>query len=466
MNQGPAARRDAGGGALARPGTHRGRVTGGRAWLAHHPWVGDVGGALVAALLAVRVTVGPGWAGATTAVAVGAVVLVAVPLLGRRRRPVPVFASVLALGVTASVVLGRAVPEAAAPTLVPPGVAVLTLVALYAVAVRVRGPRLWAVVAGAEAAAMAGALTLSGARTPDGGVISLWAVLPVLAALPTAVAAMGANRRVRRDYLAALEGRAQRLESEREQRDAVAGAAERARIAREMHDLVAHSLTVVVTLADGIAAGATSVPPRAPDPRALAALASTGREALGEMRRLLGVLGEDGTGDDGRAVPGATAARREPQPGADDLEALAEQVRAAGLHVRLTREGPVPAAQGTVGLTVYRIVQEALTNALKHAGPGTSATVLVAATPGRVRVRVADDGLGRALGARPAHGGPGGGSIPGSHRGLRGMRERAAAFGGSVIAGPAQPTGWLVEVGLVVEDGSDTAARAEQGVRV
>ena len=461
----PAARPGAGRGDRARP--RHGHVAAARAWLARHRWVGDVGGAVVAALLALRVTLGPGWAGATTAVSLGLVALVAVPLLWRRRRPVPVFAVVLALAVTACAVLGRLLP----------GAGVLVLAALLAAALHVRGPRLWAVVAAAEAAAMAGALSLSGTRTPDGNVISVWGALPVLAALPTAVAALGANRRVRRDYLAALEERAHRLEREREQRDAVAGAAERARIAREMHDLVAHSLTVVVTLADGIAAGATSVPPRPPDPSALAALASTGREVLGEMRRLLGVLAEDGTepGREDHDAPGAPAGgagadgHRGPQPGAADLDALVERSRAAGLHVTLTREGPVPAARGALGLTVYRIVQEALTNVLKHAGPGTGATVVVASTPGRVRVRVHDDGLGRTLGARPhrsagppgAPSRPGGAAPPGSHRGLRGMRERAAAFDGTATAGPVRPAGWLVAVDLLVEDAGPVAPAAE-----
>ena len=424
-------------GARVRPGRLGRRAARARAWLRRRRWAGDVG---VAVVVAVPVSLGSDGAGTAVAVA-----LAAVPLLWRRRRPVAVFAAVLVLAVVASVVLGRPLP----------GAVVVVLVGLYAVAARVRGPRLWAVVAAAEAAATVSAVALNGTRTNDGEVLSVWTVLPVLAALPTAAAALGVNRRVRRAYLAALEERAHRLESEREQRDAVAGAAERARIAREMHDVVAHSLTVVVTLADGIAAGARARPPHPADPEALAALATTGRQALGEMRRLLEVLAEDDPARDRQAG-------RRPQPGVDDLEALAEQVRAAGLHVTLTREGPVPAGPGGIGLTVYRVVQEALTNAIKHSGPGTGARVVVRTTADHVRVRVRDDGLGAALGsagARSAGAAVSTGEgrapvperLPGSGRGLRGMRERAAAFGGTVHAGPVRPSGWQVDMDLPLD---------------
>ena len=426
-------------GARVRPGRLARRAGRARAWLRRRRWAGDVGGAVAVVVLILLSSDGVGGA--------AAVILTAVPLLWRRRHPVTVFTAALVLAVVASAILGRPLP----------GTVVVVLVGLYAVAARVRGPRLWAVVAAAEAAATLSAVALDGTRTNDGEVLSTWVVLPVLAALPTAAAALGANRRVRQAYLAALEERAHRLESEREHRDAVAGAAERARIAREMHDVVAHSLTVVVTLADGIAAGTRARPPRPADPEALAALATTGREALGEMRRLLGVLAEDGPAGGG---PGADRpAGRRPQPGVADLEALVEQVRAAGLRVTLTREGPVPTGPGGIGLTVYRVVQEALTNAIKHSGPGTGAEVVVRATAERVRVRVRDDGLGAALGSAAAgtagtavgtgDGAPG--RLPGSGRGLRGMRERAAAFGGTVRAGPVRPSGWQVDVDLPLD---------------
>ena len=399
------------------------RVSRTRAWLAGHRWVGDVGGAALAVLLALPVTLGRGPVASLGAGALAWVLAAAVPLVWRRRRPVLVFALVLAVATSGSLAVGESLPSAV----------LLALVALWSVAVRVGGPRLWAVVAAAEAGVLGIALALDGTRSPDGERISLWAVLPVLAALPAAVAALGANRRVHRAYLEALEDRASRLEVEREHLDALAGAAERARIAREMHDVVSHSLTVVVTLAEGVAAGARADPSRASDPVALGALAATGREALAEMRRLLDVLADgepDEEGDDGD--------HRRPGQGADDLDAVVAKVRAAGVRVALTRQGV--AAEGSVGAAVHRIVQECLTNTLRHAGPGSSAAVLVSWHEHGVVVQVDDDGPVPT--AVPAA------TSPGAGRGLRGMAERAAAFHGTVRAGPRRPRGWQVRVEL------------------
>jgi signal transduction histidine kinase len=239
--------------------------------------------------------------------------------------------------------------------------------------------------------------------------------------LGTAAAAVasGVAVRTRRAYLIALEDRADRLEIERDQRARLAVAAERARVAREMHDIVGHHVSVIVGLADGAAALARSRDEQTAEPLHL--IGETGRQALAELRRMLGVLREEDAGP-----------QLSPQPGIDDLDRLLPTVRAAGLPVTYSTTGDLAALGRGVQLAVYRIVQEALTNTLKHAGPGATAEVTLAATDGEIRVRVRDDGR-----ATPA---------PANH-GLVGMRERAALYHGDLTAGPAD-RGWLVEVVL------------------
>ncbi|MGK5441593.1 sensor histidine kinase [Micromonospora sp. URMC 105] len=246
-------------------------------------------------------------------------------------------------------------------------------------------------------------------------------VTTLLLAIGTAGAAVasGVAARTRRAYLIALEDRAARLEVERDQRARLAVAEERARVAREMHDIVGHHVSVIVGLADGGAALATSRAEQTAEPLRL--IGDTGRQALSELRRVLGVLRE------GDADP-----QLSPQPGIDDLDRLLPSVRAAGLPVTYSTSGELHTLGRGVQLAVYRIVQEALTNTLKHAGRGASADVTLAASDGEVRVRVRDNGRGRP--AAPSHG-------------LLGMRERAAMYGGVVTAGPAG-TGWLVDVVL------------------
>ena len=248
---------------------------------------------------------------------------------------------------------------------------------------------------------------------------------------------------MRREHLAALEEKARRLEAERELDTRLAVAAERSRIAGEMHDIVAHSLTVMITLTDGLAARASGPRPRAAEPETLSAVSATGRQALGEMRRLLGLLKDDAPDETGR---------RAPLPGTGDLPALLHQVRTAGLPVVMTREGDLHGLSAGAGLTVYRIVQEALTNTLKHAGPGATATVLLRAAGGRVEVEVIDDGLAPGD-ASPTAELP----VPGGH-GLPGMAERAASYGGRLESGPREPSGWRVHAVLDIggETGEDT----------
>jgi signal transduction histidine kinase len=233
----------------------------------------------------------------------------------------------------------------------------------------------------------------------------------------------------RRAYLAELSDRAQRLERERDQNSALAAAVERARIAREMHDSVAHHLTVIVALSDGALAAVTRAPGLAAD--AIRDVSSTAREALAETRRLLGVLRAD-SGED----------LRQPLPGLADLDDLLGRVRGAGLPVRYERTGTGADLPPGVQLAVYRLVQEALTNTMKHAGPGSSATVRLQLMPSEVRVEVDDDGIGSVT----PTGAPGGG--------LTGMRERISAFGGELDCGPRQPRGWRVTARLRL----DTAA--------
>jgi signal transduction histidine kinase len=157
-------------------------------------------------------------------------------------------------------------------------------------------------------------------------------------------------------------------------------------------------------------------------------VSSTAREALAETRRLLGVL----RADSGQEL-------RQPLPGLSDLEGLLARVRAAGLPVRYELSGASPDLPPGVQLAVFRLVQEALTNTMKHAGPGASAAVRLQLTPGEVRVEVDDDGSGSTGEPRA----PGGG--------LTGMRERVSAFGGELQCGPRQPRGWRVTARLLLE---------------
>jgi signal transduction histidine kinase len=250
----------------------------------------------------------------------------------------------------------------------------------------------------------------------------LWDALILSTAFATALL-LGAYLQTRRAYLAELEERARRLEHEREQQDRLAVAAERARIAREMHDIVAHNLAVMVALADGAAAVTPGTPLRGVDMMRQTAL--TGRQALTEIRRLIGLLRV--SEEDGRLAP---------QPGLDDLDELVGQVRAAGLAVTLTRTGTCAGLGPGAELAIYRIVQEALTNTIKHAGQHATAQVRLSCDGTEADVEITDDGGDRVTApARPGHG-------------LTGMTERAASYGGRVEAGPDAARGWRVHAHL------------------
>ena len=232
---------------------------------------------------------------------------------------------------------------------------------------------------------------------------------------------LGDSMRYRRAYYVALEEKAARLEAERDAQAKISAAAERARIARELHDVIAHNVSVMVVQADGASYALRTEPERAR--QALAAISSTGRQALAEMRRLLGVLRS-----------GDTSADLAPQPGLDQVRELLDQARAAGLSVSLTLEGAArPLGEGAE-LAAYRVVQESLTNTRKHGGVLAAAAVTLRYEPDGLMVRVTDDGR-----SDPA---PSGGT--GHGLGLTGMRERIEMYGGSVQAGPLPAGGYQV----------------------
>ena len=266
--------------------------------------------------------------------------------------------------------------------------------------------------------------------------------------LGTATAAItaGLTLRIRRMYLATLEDRASRLEIERDQRVQLTAAAERSRVAREMHDILGHNLSVMVGLADGAATLAANRNEQSAE--ALRLLGDTGRQAMGELRRVLGVLRENQ--DDVRILS--------PQPGLDDVDPLLARVRAAGLTVTYRTVGHLDSLGSGVQLTVYRIVQEALTNTLKHAGTGSTAEVAVAADAGTVRVRIADTGTppgaSGQVSPEPKTDGPG--------HGLVGIRQRAAMYGGTVSIGPrGTGHGWVVDVALDMSSAPRPSASGE-----
>jgi signal transduction histidine kinase len=339
------------------------------------------------------------------------------PLVWRRRAPVVVFWTVLGLAGVA-VTSSRAIVEGVYPEM-------LVGVAIYTVATYRPRRYLWPAIAVLELILVATAWLQE----------QPWASLALGTSALAATVLLGVTVSIRRAYLGELEERAARLERERDQQAQLAVATERARIAREMHDIVAHNLAVMVALADGAAFAATVAPERAV--ATMRQVSATGRQALAEMRRLLGLLRD---GEPPQAPPDLA-----PQPGLDDIDQLVDQVRAAGVRVTLTREGSAGAWGAGAGLAVYRIVQEALTNTLKHAGPQASAQVRLRYTAAGADVEVTDDGARRPT--QPATLG----MAAGGH-GLAGMIERAASYGGQVEAGPCPGTGWRVRARLRFDD--------------
>ncbi|MCH0540726.1 sensor histidine kinase [Streptomyces sp. MUM 203J] len=238
---------------------------------------------------------------------------------------------------------------------------------------------------------------------------------------------LGDSLRTRRAYLAQLEERAARLEREREAQAKVAVAAERARIARELHDVVAHNVSVMVVQADGAAYVLDAAPDQAR--QALETISSTGRQALAEMRRLLGILRTGEHEEAGEYVP---------QPDVQQIEDLVEQVRSSGMPVDFRIEGaPRPLPSG-VELTAYRIVQEALTNTRKHGGPDVGASVRLTYFDDGLGLLVEDDGRGAPQDMYED------GGADGRGHGLIGMRERVGMVGGTLDAGPRPGGGFRI----------------------
>ena len=289
-------------------------------------------------------------------------------------------------------------------------------------AVTAYGPR-WAGWAGMVIAWFGGGLAMAYQGVIDTSGSDAPLALGFLTAVLFAIWALGRMRRLRIRDEARLEERARLLELESEQQGRLAAQAERARIAREMHDVVAHSLSVTISQADGGRYAAQHTPEAAIT--ALETISATGRQALADMRALLGVLRDDST------------QQLTPQPDTEAIKDLVEQVRGSGLTVELEVLGePILLPPGP-GLAAYRIVQESLTNVLKHAGPEVTAWVRLAWLSEALEIRVEDDGRGAA--ATPA--------TPGS-QGLIGMRERATLYGGQLEAGPRQGGGFGVRAYL------------------
>nr|WP_240969221.1 histidine kinase [Streptomyces sp. HNM0575] len=294
--------------------------------------------------------------------------------------------------------------------------------------------------------------TIAAVRWPEEGQTLVAAILGDVFMTVTFLLAwvLGDSLRTRRAYYAQLEERATRLEKEREAQTQIAAAAERARIARELHDVVAHNVSVMVVQADGAAYVLDSAPDQTK--QALETISGTGRQALAEMRRLLGVLrtgegvaaagGANGHGGregrDGRDGVGEYL----PQPGVEQLSELIEQVRGAGLAVGFTIEGTPRPLPSSVELTAYRVVQEALTNTRKHGGPEVGATVRLRYGADELSLLAEDDGRGAERELYED------GGTDGLGHGLIGMRERVGMVGGSLETGPRPGGGFRISAVL------------------
>jgi signal transduction histidine kinase len=236
---------------------------------------------------------------------------------------------------------------------------------------------------------------------------------------------LGDGARRRQEAVASARQRAAELEEAREELARRAVTEERLRIARELHDVVAHSMSIIA-VQSGVGVHVLDSQPEEAR-KALAAVEATSRQALVEMRRLLGVLRQE-------AEPRGSLS---PAPGLAELETLAAEVARAGVRVEVHIEGTPCELPAGLDLSAYRIVQEALTNVVRHAGPAT-ARVAVRYSPGQVALEVVDDGRGPGAEDRGGHG-------------LAGMRERAALYGGTLEAGPVPGGGFRVAATLPVE---------------
>jgi signal transduction histidine kinase len=375
-----------------------------------HPWWSDSALALILTVIAVGSTVvsRTRYGFAVPVLAAVATLFTTVPIAFRRYRPL----AVLAVTVIAETLVLIFRPGAGAP--------VGVIVALYTVAaycdrrVSIRAAAL------AALPITVAVIVNNGARAGQ--------VIPELAVFAIG-GVVGDNMRTRRAYLAELEERAARLAREREEKADRAVIEERARIARELHDVIAHNVSVMVVQAAAGEDVFDEDPGQARE--SLAAVASTGRAALTELRRLLGVIRAEDDRDDPAYAP---------QPGLERIDELVGQVRETGLPVELSVLGEPRTLPDGVGLCAYRIVQEALTNTLKHAHAST-AQVQLRYVADALELQVLDDGRGTT-------------SLNGETdgQGLIGMRERVALFGGELTAGRRSGRGYEVRARLPLEE--------------
>ena len=379
--------------------------------------------------------------------------LIVAPLAIRRRNPVASAVIIFAIGAI-KVVIG--------PALVFPA-DLAVLIALYSVTLY--GPK-WAnrtAIAGVGLGALGIAARTFAAfafmQTSVEALATIGLTFVMVAVMGLATWGFALLRRARAETLEALRDRADRLERERDQQTQLATAAERARIAREMHDVVAHSLSIVVAQADGGRYAATQKPEAAVE--ALDTISQTGRAALADMRRILGVLRDNpahaadpaqkaaspahtagATGPAHTAGISGPADRADPaplapQPQANELDELIKQVRSAGMRISVVEVGQARLLPPGMALSVYRIVQESLTNVLKHAGPDPTVTVVRRWDTRMLTLDITDDGRGAASDNQDPTG-----------HGIVGMRERVALFQGTIEAGPRDGGGFRVHVEL------------------
>jgi signal transduction histidine kinase len=338
---------------------------------------------------------------------------------------------------------------------------VAIVVALYTIGVQGtwrRAIAAWAIAVVVSTAATAPYLLQLGFIAQLGTAATVVVSSAIVYAVPLAIGLyLGTRRAYVRTLLertAALERERDLLERERDLQAREAVAVERARIARELHDVVAHHVSVMVIQA-GAAEGTVSAEDAAAH-QALGTIAQTGREAMSEMRQLLGVLRSDNAGGGAQAAtPDAAADGRAPQPGLENLPALAARMQEAGVAVAYKISGQPMRLPRAIELSAYRVVQEALTNTLRHAGPGAQARLEVRYAPHALKIEVTDDG-GESAGKADR-----GQAEPAGH-GIVGMRERVALFGGTLEAGPLRERGYRVAAVFPIENGAGEGAGTEE----
>jgi signal transduction histidine kinase len=344
----------------------------------------------------------PAWA------VIGLIECTALPLALRSLWPLEVLGVTLAAAVAGDLLFG--------------GLQLLgPVIALYTVARR-RDRRVSLAAAAVTAAGLAVPAASRAAESP------LFAMAVCLALV--AAWAIGDNVRRRHAYLARVQAREAAIDEEQQERARVAVTEERARIARELHDVISHNVSVMVLQAAAGADVFATHPERSRE--ALGSIETAGREALAELRRLLSVV----------QAPAGEEAGLAPPPGLTHLPELVERVRATGLEVSLTVTGNARALPAGIDLSAYRIVQEALTNTLKH-GHAATARVDVRVDDRRLDLKIVDDGTAAGVGARSGRG-----------HGLIGMRERAAVFGGELHASPRAGGGFAVQASIPLDGAS------------